>query len=121
MITKDILKIISLPVFVASLCCLYPVILVLFGLSTISFASSLSNILYGQYKWLFRLAGLILLVISIIIYLRKKEKICTLNEIKKQRNKVINIITISVSAAIIGYIIWLYVIVEIIGIILKIW
>lgn len=118
---KDIAKIISLPVIIASLCCLYPVILVLFGLGTVAFASSLSNTLYGQYKWLFRLVGLILLALSIIIYLRKKEKICTLEEVKKQRNKIINIIAISVSAAIMGYIIWLYVIVELIGIILKIW
>lgn len=118
---KDILKVTSLPVIVASLCCLYPVILVLFGLSTVAFASSLSDILYGQYKWIFRLIGLILLAIAIIIYLRKREKICTLDEAKKQRNKIINIIAISVSAAIIGYILWLYVIVEIIGIILGIW
>lgn len=118
---KDIFKVTSLPVIVASLCCLYPVILVLLGLSTVAFASSLSNILYGEYKWLFRLVGLILLALSIIIYLRKKEKICTLDEAKKQRNKIINIIAISVSAAVAGYIIWLYVIVELIGIVLKIW
>lgn len=119
--TKDVFKVTSLPVIIASLCCLYPIILVLFGLSTVAFAASLSDVLYGQYKWLFRLIGLILLVISIVIYLRKKEKICTIDDIKKNRNKVINIIAVSFSASVIGYIIWLYVIVELIGIILKIW
>lgn len=118
---KDIVKVTSLPVVIASLCCLYPVILVLFGLSTVAFASSLSDILYGQYRWLFRLIGLILLAIAIVIYLRKKEKICTLDEAKKQRNKIVNIIAISVSAAVMGYIIWLYIIVELIGTILGIW
>lgn len=51
---KDLIKIISLPVLIASLCCLTPVILVLLGVSTISFAASLSNTLYNEHKWLFR-------------------------------------------------------------------
>lgn len=47
---KETFKIISVPVVIASLCCLSPVILVLFGLSTAAFAGSLANTLYGSYK-----------------------------------------------------------------------
>lgn len=70
---KDIFKIISIPVVVASLCCLSPVILVFFGLSTAAFAGSLAGTLYGGYKWVFRGVGLVLLVGSLIYYADKKE------------------------------------------------
>lgn len=119
--TKDTFKIISVPVVIASLCCLSPVILVLFGLSTAAFAGSLANTLYGSYKWLFRIAGLLLLTASIILYLRRQKGICTLDEAKKHRNEIINVVLVAVSTAIIGYVIWLYVIVEYIGKLLNIW
>lgn len=119
--TKDTFKIISVPVLIASLCCLSPVILVLFGLSTAAFAGSLANTLYGSYKWLFRIAGLLFLTASIILYLRKQRGICTLDDVKKRRNEIINIVLVAVSVAIIGYVIWLYVIVEYIGKLLNIW
>lgn len=118
---KDTFKIISIPVIIASLCCLSPVILVLFGLSTAAFAGSLADTLYGGYKWLFRGIGLILLAGSLIIYLRRQKGICTLDEAKKRRNEIFNIVLVSVSAAIIGYVLWLYVIVEYIGKLLNIW
>lgn len=118
---KDTLKIISIPVIIASLCCLSPVILVLFGLSTVTFAGSLADTLYGGYKWLFRGIGLILLAGSLILYLRRQKGICTLDQAKKRRNEIFNIVLVSVSAAIIGYVLWLYVIVEYIGKLLNIW
>lgn len=118
---KDTFKIISIPVIVASLCCLSPVILVLFGLSTVTFAGSLANTLYGSYKWLFRIVGLLLLTVSIILYLKRQKGICTLDEAKKRRNEIINIVLVAISAAIVGYVIWLYVIVEYIGKLLNIW
>lgn len=118
---KDAIKIVSIPVLVGSLCCLSPIILVLFGLSTAVFAGSLADTLYGNYKWLFRIAGLLLLAVSIIFYLRKQKKICTINEARKRRNEIINIILIAVSTAIISYIVWLYVIVEYMGKLLNIW
>ncbi len=117
---KDLFKITGIPVLFASLCCLAPIILVLFGLSTVAFAASLSDILYGQYKWAFRALGFFLLAISLLIYFRKKG-ICTINQVKKQRRKIINIILIVLSVAVLAYIIWLYVIIEIIGILLRIW
>jgi len=36
---------------IAGLCCFTPVILVFFGLSTVAFASSLSDTLYFGYRW----------------------------------------------------------------------
>ena len=118
---KDIIKIISLPVLFASLCCLSPLILVMLGLSSVAFASSLADTLYVQYKWLFRGVGLILLIISFILYLRKSRGICTLDQAMRHKNQIINLFLITLIAAISGYVIWLYVIVEYAGKWLKIW
>lgn len=119
--TKDTLKLTSLPVLVASLCCLSPVILVLLGLSTVSFAGSLADTLYGDYRWIFRGVGLVLLAITIVIYLRRQKGICTVDGAKKRRNEIINIVLSTLIVFVIGYIIWLYVIVEYVGNILHIW
>lgn len=118
---KEAFKISSVPVVFASLCCLSPVILVLLGLSTVSFASSLANTLYGDYAWYFRGAGLALLTVAIIYYLRRTKGICTLNDAKKRRNEIINIVLISLVAAVIGYVFFLYVVVHYIGVFLKLW
>ncbi len=58
---KEILKITGLPVLFASMCCLSPIIIFIFGLGSLTFVSSLADTLYGDYKWYFRLFGLVLL------------------------------------------------------------
>ena len=118
---RDALKISSLPVIFASLCCLSPVILVLLGLSTVSFASSLADTLYGDYAWYFRGAGLLLLAIALIYYFRRTKGICTIDEVKKRRNEIINIVAISLITAILGYIFFLYVVVHYVGVFLNLW
>jgi peptide methionine sulfoxide reductase msrA/msrB len=118
---KEILKISSLPVIVASLCCLSPVILVLLGIGTVSFASTLADTLYGDYKWVFRVIGLIALVVALIFYFRRQKGICTIDEAKKRRNEIINITAVSVIVAVVGYIFFLYVVVHYVGVGLNIW
>lgn len=110
-----------LPVLVASLCCLAPVILVLFGLSTVAFAASLADLFYGEYKWLFRATGLILLTFSVVLYLRRQRGICTFDQARQRRNEVINVVALALTAGVIGYIVWLYGVVELIGWLLGIW
>lgn len=110
-----------MPVFFASLCCLSPIILVLLGLSSVSFASSLSHILYGEYKWAFRLVGLLLLALSVVFYLRRTRSICTIDEAKKRRTEVINIAALSLIAGILGYLFFLYVVVHYVGVWLGLW
>ncbi|MEK9131419.1 MAG: hypothetical protein AAB447_00740 [Patescibacteria group bacterium] len=118
---KDIFKISSLPVVVASLCCLSPIILVLFGVGTVGFASSLADTLYGDYKWYFRIAGLLALVVSLVLYFRRSKGICTIDEAKRRRNEIINIVALSVVAGVIGYVFFLYVVVHYIGVFLDLW
>ena len=118
---KKLVKISGIPVVVASLCCLSPLVLVFFGLATVSFASSLSDVLYGQYKWVFRAIGLVLLIISIIIYFRKEKGICTLDEKKKRRQEIINTSLAVLITGVLGYIFFLYVAVHYAGVFFDIW
>ncbi|OJI09026.1 MAG: hypothetical protein COV08_02360 [Candidatus Vogelbacteria bacterium CG10_big_fil_rev_8_21_14_0_10_49_38] len=118
---KSILKITGIPVLVASLCCLTPVIIVLFGLGSVSIAASLADTLYGTYKWVFRIVGLMLLILSVIWYLRREKGICTIDEVKRRRNEILNVVGVALTVGVVGYLIWLYVVVEYSGKWLNIW
>lgn len=117
---KGLWKIISAAVVGASLCCLSPVIIVLFGLSTVAFGSSLADNLYGNYKWLFRAAGLVFLLLGIAYYYWKRG-VCTFDAVKRRRNEIINTIIVALVAAILGYILFLYVVVHYIGVWMGLW
>ncbi len=118
---RELLKISSIPVAIASLCCLSPVILVLLGVSTISFASSLADTFYGEFKWVFRGLGLIALLFSLFYYLKRKKGVCTIDDVVRRRNEIINYIALSLIVAIVGYIFFLYVVVHYIGVWLTLW
>lgn len=117
---KEIFKITSIPVLFASMCCLSPVILFIFGLWSVTFLGSLADTLYWDYKWYFRIFWLILLTTSLIIYFRKKWY-CTLNKVKRNRNKIINTIILSVITFILGYMFFLYVVVHYIWVYFNLW
>lgn len=117
---KEILKVSALPVLFASMCCLSPIILVLLGVSTVTFAASLTDVLYGQYKWVFRVFGLLLLTGSIILYLRR-QGVCTLDQAKRERNRIINLVVTTLIAGVFGYLFFLYVVVHYLGVWLNIW
>jgi TctA family transporter len=118
---KEIFKVASWPVIGASLCCLSPLVLVLFGLSTATFASTLADTLYGDYKWIFRAVGLVLLIISIVLYFRKQKGICTIDEAKKRRQEIINSVLVFLIVGVLGYIFFLYVVIHYAGVLLGIW
>lgn len=77
--------------FVAGLCCLTPIVLVALGVTSVGIANNWGNLLYGEYKWWFRLAALAALSFTLWLYLQSRG-ICTLNELHRQRNRVINLI-----------------------------
>lgn len=118
---SEILKLSSVPVVIASLCCLSPIILVLLGISTVSFASSLTDTLYGDYKWVFRFVGLMTLLFSLAYYLRRKKGICTIDDVKRRRNEIINYIALTIVIGVLGYLFFLYVVVHYIGVWLSLW
>jgi hypothetical protein len=118
---NELLKISSLPVFLASLCCLSPVILVLLGVASASFASSLADTLYGDYKWVFRGVGLLALLGSLYYYLTRQKGICTIDEAKRRRNEIINYLALTLIVGVAGYLFFLYVVVHYIGVWLQLW
>jgi len=69
--------------FIASLCCLSPVLLVAFGLSGVSFALST-----GKYGWFFLSLGTLFLVVALFLYYRKK-KCHSVSEIKQHWKQIL--------------------------------
>ena len=71
---RELLRISIIPAIIASLCCLSPILLLSLGVVSVSVAGELSDILYGEYKWLFRVAGLIALGFFPDCLFKKEEK-----------------------------------------------
>ena len=112
---KGILVLSGVAALVGGLCCLTPVVLVLLGLASISAAASLGNILYGDYHWEFRLVALAFLGLTLVVYFRRKG-ICTLDQARRQRNRIINTSLVVLIFAAGIYIFWTYVAVHWFGI-----
>ncbi len=100
---------------IGGLCCLTPIVLVLLGLATVTAAADLGNLLYGEYRWAFRIAALALLSVGLFIYFRRRG-ICTLDQAKRQRNRIINVSLLILTAAIGIYLFWTYVVLHYWGI-----
>lgn len=120
---KSIVKLISTSTIIASMCCLPSIVLVLFGLASVSSAAALSDTLYwgGEgYEW-FRPTMLALASISVIvglvIYFRNRG-ICTFDDVQRQRRKVINTSLLVIITAYLSYLLFNYVILTEIGILL---
>ena len=64
-------------------CCVSPVVLVLLGLASVSFAISLGNTLYYGYGWYFRGAALILAAVGVFSGLRARNA-CSLRGARTQ-------------------------------------
>jgi len=111
----------GLSAFIAGFCCFPSIVIVLLGVGSISFAADLANLFYGQYKWAFRFIGFCAWCLGMFFYFRYTEKICSINEARKQWVKVRNIIVISFSLFVVCYLVWLYVVLELIGLVLGIW
>ncbi len=125
MITKEqktfLKKTTPLAVFLGGLCCFTPLVLALLGISSIAYAASLADILYGEYKWVFRGIALLTLLTAVFWYFYKKEGVCTLDGFKKKRTQIINVTLLALLIGVLGYIIWLYVIVHYAGVLIGLW
>tara|TARA_B100000579_G_scaffold411405_1_gene402187 strand:+ start:801 stop:1208 length:408 start_codon:yes stop_codon:yes gene_type:complete len=101
----------------ASMCCLPSVVWVMFaGSSAIVAADQLSNDLY--YSWVrFALYALsfAMLSIGLTMYFRNRG-ICTLDDAKRERNRIANTTLAVFTISILTYLFWNFVILEIVGI-----
>ncbi|MBK64990.1 MAG: hypothetical protein CMB47_05665 [Euryarchaeota archaeon] len=114
---SSLMPVIGISAITASLCCLPSVIWVLFaGSSAIVAANSLSETLYySPFRYFLYLISFFMISIGLIIHFRKRG-ICTLNDAKKNQRRVINTSLAVFTLSIIFYLIWNYVILEIVGI-----
>jgi len=75
---RDYVPIISISfisAILAGFCCIAPVVLVLFGLSTVSFAAAFNNTIETTYDMAFMIAGLAFLFFGLSIYINTKGKL----------------------------------------------
>ena len=120
MVKEDVAELaplVGLSAIISSLCCLPSVIWVLFaGSSAIVAADSLSNELYySSFRYLLYFISFVLLMGGIILYFRNKG-ICTINDAKKNKNRIINTTLMVFSLSIVVYLIWNFLVLELLGI-----
>ena len=113
---KSLWKWITSGSIIASMCCLPSVILAMFGLASISTAAALSNDMYwGPMRYVFYFLALSFVGYGLWRYFQQ-QGLCTLNEANKQRKQIINTTLMVITLTIIGYLLFNYIILEIIGI-----
>ena len=121
---KSLWKWIGGSAFLASMCCFPSVVLVLFGLASVSSAAALSNDLYwgtngtGWFRPLLLILSAGLVALGLVLYFRS-DGICSLDEVKRQRKRIINTSLLVFSLSIITYILFNFVILTEIGVALN--
>ena len=115
--TRPLTRLVALSAIIASLCCLPSVVWVMLaGSSAIVAADQLSNDLY--YSWVrfaLYLVSLSMLSYGLVVYFRNRGG-CTLDDVKREKRRVINTTLAVFTAAILTYLIWNFVILEAVGI-----
>ena len=69
----------------------------------------------------FLTVSLLFLLVAIAWYFYKKEHICTIDAAKRNRARIINTVLLAIIAAVVLYLLWLYVAVHYLGVWLGIW
>ena len=121
---KSLWKWISGSAFLASMCCFPSIVLVMFGLASISSAAALSNDLYwgtngmGWFRPLVLVLSTLLVLIGLVMYFRK-EGICSLDEARRQRKRILNTSLLVLSLSLVSYIVFNFVILTEIGVALD--
>ena len=115
--TKSLWKVIGLGAVTASMCCLPSVVWVLFaGSSAIIAADQLSNNLYfGIARPIIYSIAIAMVGVGLVIHFRCRG-VCTLDQAKKERRRIINTTLAVLTSTFVIYFIWNYIILELIGI-----
>ena len=114
---KSLWKVIGLGALTASMCCFPSVVWVLFaGSSAIVAADQLSNDLYfGIARPILYMIALGMVATGLVIHFRSRG-ICSLDEAKRERRRIVNTTLAVLTATFLIYFVWNYIILEIIGI-----
>ena len=114
-------KIVASSSFIASLCCLPSVVLVMFGIASVSTGAAISDTLYwGEdgYSW-FRPLMLAIAAITVcvgLVFKFRSQGICTIDQAKRERRKIINTSIVIILISYLSYLLLNYVILTEIGI-----
>ena len=110
--------------FLASMCCFPSVVLVMFGLASVSSAAALSDDLYwgtNGMAW-FRPAlvalSTILVAIGLVLYFRI-DGICTMDEVRRQRKRIFNTSLVVFTLSTLTYIVFNFIILTELGVALD--
>jgi len=120
-IFSSLWKYIAGSTLVASLCCLPSVVMVMLGLATVSTGAALSDTLYwggdgfGWFRYTMLFIAFVSVIIGLVMYFRE-QGICTFDEAKRNRRKVINTSLLVLSLAYLLYLLFNYVILTELGI-----
>ena len=100
----------------ASMCCFPSVLLVGLGLMTVSAGDALSNNLYfGPARWF--LYALTVVILGWGLYRHfQNQGICTLDQAKRERKKIVNMVIIVFTSTFAIYFVWNFIILELAGI-----
>jgi hypothetical protein len=118
---RSLWKLVASSSIIASMCCLPSVVLVMFGIATVSTGAAISDTLYwGEdgYSW-FRPLMLTIASITVItglVFYFRNQGICTMDQAKRQRRKIINTSILVIIISYLSYLIINYVILTEIGI-----
>ena len=119
--TRRLWKIVASSSVVASMCCLPSVVLVMFGIASVSTGAALSDTLYwGEdgYSW-FRPLMLAIAAITVcvgLVFYFRSQGVCTIDQAKRERRKIINTSILIIIISYLSYLLLNYVILTEIGI-----
>ena len=111
---RSLWKLVASSSIIASMCCLPSIVLVMFGIATVSTGAALSDTLYwGEdgYSWfrpLMLLIASITVIVGLVFYFRN-QGICTIDQAKRQRRKIINTSILVIIISYLSYLILNYV------------
>ena len=110
--------------FLASMCCFPSVVLVMFGLASVSSAAALSDDLYwgtNGMAW-FRPAlvalSTVLVAVGLVLYFRN-DGICTMDEVRRQRKRIFNTSLVVFTLSTLTYIVFNFIILTELGVALD--
>lgn len=110
--------------FLASMCCFPSIVLVMFGLASVSSAAALSDDLYwgtNGMAW-FRPAlvvlSTVLVTVGLVLYFRK-DGICTMDEARRQRKRIFNTSLLVFTLSTLTYIVFNFIILTELGVALD--
>ncbi|MCP2503912.1 MAG: hypothetical protein NLN65_01250 [Candidatus Poseidoniaceae archaeon] len=118
---KAMWKYVAGSTLVASLCCLPSVVMVMLGLATVSTGAALSDTLYwggdgfGWFRGTMLFIAFLSVIVGLVVYFRE-QGICTFDEAKRNRRKVINTSLMVLVIAYLLYLLFNYVILTELGI-----